>query len=642
VDDLNFTGVAAAPVKLAPIGALLIESGALDAARLEAALEAQRGTGARIGDVLTRRGIVTREAVAAAAARQFGARRVDLGAEPPDPSLLHHDDLGALLHHRMIPWRRIDGRTVYAAADYERALAGLAALRMRPGDVEVALASADEIAEAMTRAHGPALAARAAERAPAAMSARTLTATARSATAAVAGAAGVLFALGGAGMATVLTALATLNAMNAGLRIAALWRAIHPRTDPSPAVAAEAIPIAPRLPQPRVTLLIPLRDEPETVPVLIEALERLDWPRELLDVKLILEAHDARTRTALAESAPPPFCQTLIVPPGGPRTKPRALNYALDFAEGEIVGVYDAEDRPEPDQIRRAVEVLRGSPPEVACVQCRLSYYNPRDTWLTRCFTIEYAMWFDVLLPGFRDLGLPIPLGGTSLFFRRAALEQVGAWDAHNVTEDAELGMRLARAGFRTETCQSTTHEEASSRLGQWLRQRSRWLKGYMTTWLVHMRRPDRLWRDLGPRGFFGFQAIFLGAAVAYLGLPAFWLFWAAAALGHAPTWLTEGSSAAAWGLFAAHAVGWAAMLTAAVLATARRGHRWLWPWIPTMMLYWPLGAAAAYLAVAELIAAPAMWRKTPHGLNKGAGAARASALARRVKRAVETARKAG
>ncbi|WP_333835092.1 glycosyltransferase family 2 protein, partial [Rubrimonas sp.] len=255
--------------------------------------------------------------------------------------------------------------------------------------------------------------------------------------------------------------------------------------------------------------------------------------------------------------------------------------------------------------------------------------------------TIEYAIWFDVLLRGFRHLGLPIPLGGTSVFFRADALRRLGGWDAHNVTEDADLGMRLARAGYRCEVSVSTTHEEANSRLGPWVRQRSRWLKGYIQTWLTHMRAPLRLARELGPVGFLGFQTIFLGALVAYFGLPLFWAIWGLALLGMGPDWLT---GAPVWAMAAVAVVqlsGWFAMLAAAMIATARRGQAWLQLWIPTLVFYWPLGAAAAYLALAEFFVAPTLWRKTRHGVGREAEAAQAAALARRAPPAAERMRAA-
>ena len=154
-----------------------------------------------------------------------------------------------------------------------------------------------------------------------------------------------------------------------------------------------------------------------------------------------------------------------------------------------------------------------------ACKGCLISI-TPRVNWLSRCFTIEYATWFRVILPGLARMGLPIPLGGTTLFFRRTILDRLGGWDAHNVTEDADLGIRLARHGYRTELIPTTTYEEANCRPWPWVRQRSRWLKGYAVTWAVHMRNPARLWRDLGPWRFFGVQVLFVGTLSQFITAP--------------------------------------------------------------------------------------------------------------------------
>ncbi|TVQ58118.1 MAG: glycosyltransferase [Rhodobacteraceae bacterium] len=617
----------------APLGARLVALGEASAAQIGAALSAQRLSGARLGSVLVANGAATPRAVAEAAAAQARKAFADLEAEPLEPALAVLDDLPVYLRRRIAPWRVEAGRTIFAATDLDAARLGLAELRDPPPDADIALCAPEAMERALVEAFGPALAARAAARPPATVSARSpTTVLQRAGFVGLVIAAITAFALspGGAG-AALFAALVLINAGNAAVRIAVLGAALRRPRDP--VGAADVAVLADQRPPPTVTLLIALLREPETAALLIEAIERLDWPRERLDVKLILEADDHATRAALEAADPPPCCRILIAPPGGPRTKPRALNFALDFAEGEIVGVYDAEDRPEPDQIRRVVRILAESPPEVACVQARLNFYNPRENWLTRCFALEYAIWFDMLIAGFRDLRLPIPLGGTSVFFRRDVLEEVGAWDAHNVTEDADLGMRLARAGYRCEVSASTTHEEANSRLGAWIMQRSRWLKGYMTTWLVHMRRPAALWRDLGPRGFIGFQTLFLGAIVAYFGLPVFWTVWALSLAGMGPAWF---EALPLWA-FAALAVvqlsGWIAMILAAIIATARRGQAWLTPWIPTLAFYWPIGALAGYLALAEMLLAPTFWRKTRHGVGRSAAAAGREANAARAAR---------
>jgi cellulose synthase/poly-beta-1,6-N-acetylglucosamine synthase-like glycosyltransferase len=293
------------------------------------------------------------------------------------------------------------------------------------------------------------------------------------------------------------------------------------------------------------------------------------------------------------------------------------MNAALDFCDGEIIGILDAEDRPARDQLMTVANHLRSAPPDVACVQCQLGYFNARENWITRCFEIEYSIWFTVLMRGFQRLRLPIPLGGTSVYFRRSALRELQGWDAHNVTEDADLGMRLARRGQRCTMLYSATEEEANCRLMPWVRQRSRWLKGYMLTWLSHMRDPSQLWRDLGPVGFAGLNVLFLGGAVTYLAIPVFWasiiLFLIrgdSILLNSVPGWAVMPVASSL--LF-----GQALMLICASLAVHRR-KIWRFAWvIPTLPIYWTLGAFAAWKAMIEVIAAPYYWDKTRHGISR-------------------------
>jgi cellulose synthase/poly-beta-1,6-N-acetylglucosamine synthase-like glycosyltransferase len=225
-----------------------------------------------------------------------------------------------------------------------------------------------------------------------------------------------------------------------------------------------------------------------------------DYPRDRLDIKLVLEADDTETIAAAEQCGG--GLEIVRVPDHGPRTKPKAANYALSFARGEYLVIYDAEDRPEPDQLLKAVAAFRAAPRRIACLQARLNFYNADHNWITRMFALDYALWFDVLLPGLDRIGVPMPLGGTSNHFRTQILRDIGGWDAFNVTEDADIGIRLSQLGFGVSMIASTTYEEAPIALGPWLRQRSRWLKGYMQTWLVHMRDPLRLLRSAGPGGF--------------------------------------------------------------------------------------------------------------------------------------------
>ena len=404
------------------------------------------------------------------------------------------------------------------------------------------------------------------------------------------------------------------NALTMGLRLVAVFTRLRgPRRGPP----GDAVRLADHRKLPRVSILVPLLREEAVAERLLQALGAMDYPAALLDIKLVLEADDAVTRAAIERADLPPTIDVVTVPADALKTKPRAMNYALPFCRGDIVGIYDAEDRPDPGQIRAVVQHLQAAPPEVACVQGYLDFYNSADNWLARCFTLEYAIWFRVVLLGVQRLGLPIPLGGTSVFFRRGVLEQIGAWDAHNVTEDADLGMRLARFGYRCEMIASTTWEEANCRVRPWIRQRSRWLKGYALTWATHMRRPRELWEDLGPRGFLGFQVLFLGAITSYLALPLFWAitagsigfglaFWASF-----PAWLM-------WSFLASMVAGQAVMLATAVIAARDARRPGLLPWVLALPVYWPLGAVAAWRALGEIFTRPSYWHKTEHGISLG------------------------
>jgi cellulose synthase/poly-beta-1,6-N-acetylglucosamine synthase-like glycosyltransferase len=244
---------------------------------------------------------------------------------------------------------------------------------------------------------------------------------------------------------------------------------------------------------PIYTIICALYREASVVNNLVAAIRALDYPPEKLDVKFVVEADDRDARRALAElDLGPPFA-IITAPPIGSRTKPKALNVALPFARGSFTVAYDVEDVPEPDQLRRAFNAFMATDERLACLQASLTIDNTTDSWLARMFTASYAGQFDALLPGLAALHLPLPVGGSSNHFRTTALRQAGGWDPYNVTEDADLGICLHRLGYRSATLSSATYEEAPARFGAWLRQRTRWYKGWIQTWLVHMRRPRRL-----------------------------------------------------------------------------------------------------------------------------------------------------
>ncbi|MDA7483859.1 glycosyltransferase [Planktomarina temperata] len=368
-------------------------------------------------------------------------------------------------------------------------------------------------------------------------------------------------------------------------------------------------------PLPKISIMVPLFKESAMMSHLLTHLRQLDYPKNLLQVILVMERDDITTAKTLAGVKLPPWITTINVPNGTIKTKPRALNYALDHCRGSIIGVYDAEDAPEPGQLRKVARHFAESDEKLACVQGTLDFYNSRSNWLSRCFTIEYATWFRIVLPGLARLKLPVPLGGTTLFFRRHILEELGGWDAHNVTEDADLGIRLTRFGYHTELLPTVTLEEANCRGWPWIRQRSRWLKGYAVTWAVHMRAPKTLLRDLGLWQFFGVQLLFAGTLSQFLLAPVLWTFWLAfLALPHPLTGFMP--SWAFYTLGGIYLMSEVINIIVGMLACNQAKHRHLLKWVPSLHFYFPLGSMAAYKGFLELLYKPFYWDKTAHGIS--------------------------
>jgi cellulose synthase/poly-beta-1,6-N-acetylglucosamine synthase-like glycosyltransferase len=310
----------------------------------------------------------------------------------------------------------------------------------------------------------------------------------------------------------------------------------------------------------------------------------------------------------------------VVVPAAAPRTKPKACNYGLLLAKGEFIVVYDAEDAPEADQLRKAATAFAAGDERLACLQARLNYYNAEENVLTRLFALEYALWFDTLLPALETLKMPIPLGGTSNFFRTDVLRRIGGWDPFNVTEDADLGLRLARLGYRTQMLDSTTFEEANCRLPNWIRQRSRWVKGHMQTWVVHARRPREFARACGWRGAASLHLFLAGNVVTALLNPLLWCF----AIWNAATGAQGLAPLAGWFALVAGNAFFIAMMAAAPL---RRGWKNLAPFAVAAPLYWMLASVAAAKALHQIATRPWFWEKTDHVLSAAAKQRRNAAL---------------
>ncbi|MEO0466567.1 MAG: glycosyltransferase [Pseudomonadota bacterium] len=356
---------------------------------------------------------------------------------------------------------------------------------------------------------------------------------------------------------------------------------------------------------PVYSILIALYREGDTISGLARSLRDMDWPGDRKDVILLTETGDLRTLAAIDRAAWPTGTRVMTLPPGAPRTKPRALNYGLAHAAGRYVCVYDAEDRPHPAQFRAAHAAFLAGGDTLACVQAPLAGDNHRQSWLALQWTLEYAVQFGLFLPALDRLGLPLLLGGTSNHFRKTCLSDAGAWDAWNVTEDADLGVRLSAKGLKISTISPPTFEEAPETLGVWTAQRSRWLKGFLQTWMVMMHQPVRSYGELGPFSFLSLQIGLIGTCLAaFAHGPLLVLSVFAMALGvQLPT--------IAWGLMAA---GYGVNVLAVLITPGpKRMQRWLGA--ATLPLYWPLQSVAATRALYEFVRRPHYWAKTPHGI---------------------------
>jgi cellulose synthase/poly-beta-1,6-N-acetylglucosamine synthase-like glycosyltransferase len=600
------------------LGRQLVEDGHITASDLVHALDLQSKIDARLGEILIAEGLIDTLTLLEALAVRSNAQRIDLKRDPPRLNMAEALPATVCLQHEVVPWLWIGNTLLVATSnpnkfEHLRVSMGKTQLSMLP-----VIADANQIRAAITRLYGYQLAQKAITQVPNRESCRNWGTSnlLKSKWALVLGVSAitgiVMFPL----MALTLLVLwaALTLALTVGIKGAGFVAQILHKT---PEASAPISPSTAQFRLPRVSVMVPLLHEQEIAGALIKRLEKLTYPKSLLDIVLVLEAADEMTRTTLARTNLPNWIRVVEVPDAnGLTTKPRALNYALDFCRGSIVGVWDAEDAPEPDQLEKVVMRFNEAPENVVCLQGILDYYNPRENWISRCFTIEYATWWRLVLPGISKLGLVLPLGGTTLFFKRDALEKLGRWDAHNVTEDADLGVRLARHGYVTELIPTVTFEEANCRPWRWVRQRSRWLKGFMITYFVHMRDPIQLIRDLGFARFMGLQMIFLATFSQFALAPVLWSFWITMFGVAHPVQSILGDTAIMT-LIVLFFLSETLNITMALTAVSSQHHRHLMKWVLTMPLYFTLGALASYKAIYEMIVTPFYWDKTEHGVTK-------------------------
>lgn len=366
---------------------------------------------------------------------------------------------------------------------------------------------------------------------------------------------------------------------------------------------------------PKYSVLVPVFREANIVGQLVANLGKIDYPVDKLEVLVLIEEEDTITRDAFLAAKPPAHFQIVTIPKGVPQTKPRACNVGLFFASGDFLVIYDAEDTPDADQLKKAVVAFQRGGSRTVCIQASLNYFNADENVLTRMFTLEYSYWFDYMLAGLDAADLPIPLGGTSNHFRTSALIELGGWDPYNVTEDADLGIRASAMGYRVGVVNSTTMEEANTSVPNFIRQRSRWIKGYMQTTLVHARRPRQLIREIGWRRFASFALLIGGTPATFLGViplyivTLFTIFIPAEVLSQFfPVWLL-------WLSLLNFVIGNTVMVYLSMMGPYKRGTFALILWAILNPIYWILHSIASYKGLWQLLTRPHYWEKTDHGL---------------------------
>ncbi|WP_341862342.1 glycosyltransferase [Gymnodinialimonas sp. 57CJ19] len=590
--------------------ALLLERGLAGLDHILRAEAAMRGTSLSLGQVLTFQGAISEAELLSMLSQIYDVGIADLASERPAPSLAAKLPADVAIASEVVVWKQAGSALVVATTRPDR----VHVLHAHLPDVRrivPVLAPRAQIIEAQRAVYGRERARVAEGRAPEKHSCRSWRGYALGRYILAATILGlIVLLLAPLALSEVVFGVAIVVLIgNSVLKLSAFAQCLRSEAhSPSPPQSAARL-----LHLPTVSILVPLFKEPEVAGALVERLRRIDYPRERLDIILAVEEDDPLTLKALRKGSLPTWMRAVIVPRGSPQTKPRALNYVLNYARGEIIGIYDAEDRPEPDQIHRVVQHFSTAPAKVACLQGRLDYYNARHNWLSRLFTVEYAAWFRVLLPGVQKMGLVVPLGGTTVFLRRTVLEAVGAWDAHNVTEDAELGLRLARSGYLTEIVETTTFEEANAAVLPWVKQRSRWLKGYLMTYGAAMRRPAVLLRDLGAWRFFWLQIQFVGAVLGFLSAPLLWSFMVKPfGIWHP---LDAVLSPFAYGVLATiMLVGLFGSVAISIYACRAKHLRHLRAITPLVEPYYLFGTIAAWIGLFELMVKPFFWAKTTHG----------------------------
>lgn len=599
------------------IGDLLLDAGLIEQWQLEEAIEYQAQWGTRLGDIILAKGWVKPYLLAQVLAGHFDKPNVDLFKERLDESLLDRKKLSIYSEYLFVPWRREGGLLKVAVVDVSPALLARVAEEVGEPFDFVITAKFDIIwllQELGNQFYTEKAVHDLANVYPEYSASEVFTVRQ------------LIFFFIWATL-SVITAtiwpvesLVVLNLsigvfllLNFALRMVLTWVGGDKHFDSL--VTDDEVEALDERSLPIYSILLPMYHEAATLPNIAQALRSIDYPLSKLDIKLILEQDDDETIDKAKELGLEGIFEIIRVPESLPKTKPKACNYALHFCRGELATIYDGEDAPEPDQLKKVVVAFQKAPENTAVIQARLNYFNVAENWLTRMFTMEYSLWFDFYLPALDALRIPIPLGGTSNHFKMDVLREMDGWDPYNVTEDCDLGVRLTHAGYRVGVVNSTTFEEANNSIPNWIRQRSRWLKGYMQSYLVHMRRPLKMYRQLGHVGFWGFQFFIGGTIFSALVTPflflmyIIWLFTSTTAFD--PYFPPIVLYVTLFNLLIANGF----LICLFMLSGFKRRYFALIPWSLTVPFYWLLQSWAGYKGFWQLIHNPFFWEKTHHGL---------------------------
>ncbi len=613
------------------LGSYLLSQGKISSSQLVASLKLQmeEASGAKIGSILLEQGLVTHWDVAEAYARQKGIPAIDLISGENAKAFLYHKELGPIwdwvdhrfwYRHLTVPLAINDDTLTIAMVDPDdqEAINNLSGISNRK--LRIFVTGYRDVMSILNlryhTEHEEASRLDLVNRRPEDSAIHQI--SRRQAIIFIVLALVMILGFIFQSQVTGTVIAGIIELMYALVSIFRLWAMTKAASQDSEIFVSKAdMDAIPPTSLPAYTILVPLYKEASVLPTLAKAMKELQYPKDRLDVKFLLEEDDEETIEACRAAHLPPYVELLIVPDSQPRTKPKACNYGLTKARGEYVVIFDAEDIPDPDQLLKAITIFRQSDDNMACVQAKLSYYNENQNILTRWFTSEYANWFELLLPSLYGHDMPVPLGGTSNHLRTDVVREMGAWDPYNVAEDADLGVRLHKAGYRTAVMDSITFEEANSDFVNWVRQRSRWVKGYLQTWLVHMRHPVKLWKELGMVGFWGFQMTIGGTPLQFLINPILWaitILWFL----FQPNYMHEVFSG--WIYYVGNLclfLGNTSFIMANLVGVIK-AKRWsLAIWTLLTPIYWVFMSIASYKALNQLIFKPSYWEKTIHGLAK-------------------------